>query len=417
MPPNFMLILAGLLKIFPDSILTARYLNVVSFYFSAVLFYLILKRFKLSETFCILSFALVLWEPLLFRFGAAGRMEGVTALFFFLSLYCVTFESNKSFLSILSGFFVGMSFLSHPFGASLGLVPFMWIIITKSEKFKNTLLFGIGVIFPILFWITYIHPDWELFLIQFGSQLTRKRTLFESFTILDKIKVFAYGFTFSKIKLAVFGTTIVYNGFISASAIKKTGHISKILTLFWIWISVVVLSLYSSSEGWYVVHSLFPLALGIAYLYFHSHFGKFITIFALVLSYSGILYNNYTHWQKTNSEVILTEHFSKINNILEHSHNVYLQAIPDPYFYLRKVNPNLKLFEFIPGELEIPSLAYQNTIKNMDAFLFYDERLMNQTILTHIQSSKNWKKFEWEIPVPNHHWLHYKTTIFIKIKN
>ncbi len=414
MPPNFVLILGSLLKVFPDSLLVGRYFNIFCFFCSALIFIKILDfyDFNLKQKLC--GFALIVWEPLLFRFGGAGRMEGLTALFFLFSLYLAISKRENKLSIFFTGLFVSMSFLSHPIGGSLGLVSFLFLILNEPKKIKTTLLFGMGAILPIIFWIVYIHPDWNLFLIQFGSQLTRKRTLFESFTWIDKVKVFAYGFTFSKLKLSLFILQLGFMSYLSISDYKKLRKLSSSHVFYWIWISVVFFSLYTSSEGWYVVHSLFPLTFGFVYLYKKLPIGKYLMLGAISLTYFGLIYNHYIHWQKYDTVTIQNEQFSKLSNLLKNSKYIYIQSIPDPYFYLRKKLPNSRLYEFIPGELEIPTLAYQNTIQSMDAFIFYDENLMNQTIKSHLSSGKNWKRFHWEIPVGREHWMNFKTTVFIK---
>lgn len=414
MPPNFIIILGSLLKVFPDSLLVGRYLNIFSFFCSALIFIKILDfwGFDLKQKLC--GYCLILWEPLLFRFGGAGRMEGLTALFFLLSLYLAISKRDNIISIFFSGFFVSMSFLAHPIGGSLGLVSFLYLILNEPKKIKTSLLFGTGAVLPIVFWIAYIHPDWNLFLIQFGSQLTRKKTLFESFTWLDKVKVFAYGFTFSKLKLSLFFIQLGIIGYLTISDFKKFGKFTHQSIFYWIWISVVFFSLYSSSEGWYVVHSLFPLAFGFVYLYKQLPIGKYIMLGAISLTYFGLIYNHYIHWQKYDTISIQNEQFSKLGELLQNSKNIYIQSIPDPYFYLRSKIPGAKLYEFIPGELEIPTTAYQNTIRSMDAFVFYEESLMNQTIKSHLSESKDWRRVHWQIPVSSEHWMNFKTTVFIK---
>lgn len=98
---------------------------------------------------------------------------------------------------------------------------------------------------------------------------------------------------------------------------------------------------------------------------------------------------------------------------LKNSKFVYLQALPDPYFDLRKKRPDLNILEFIPGELDIPSEAYIKTIQSRDSFVFYDDQLINHVIKDILKKSA-WNREEWEIPVPSNHWLHYKTIVYTK---
>ena len=127
---------------------------------------------------------------------------------------------------------------------------------------------------------------------------------------------------------------------------------------------------------------------------------------------------------------------------MERKNNIYLQAIPDPYFYLRKKFPNKTLHEFIPGELsgmnaknpdgsdkksllqnlgiakksyKIDSAFYKETIHKQEVFLFYNENLMNDYIRTYL--AENPDKFERkliQIETPKGSDLKLEAVIFVK---
>lgn len=412
MPPLYLLFSGLSLSFFPDTLTTVRIANVVIVYAAAVGFYWLLKRKTFSEFACQIALASILWEPLLFRFGTAARMEGLTAFFFIISLlFATNKDKSKQWYVFLAGVTLSFSFLSHPIGASFGLVTLF--LVWRNFGLKSLPWFFLGGILPILGWLYYIHPHWDWFEIQFGAQLTRKRNLLESFTLIDKVKVFSFGFGFPKLRLLIILTELVSLAFISYRLFKQFGKLDQKWILFWIWILSIGIALYTSSEGWYVFHILFPLAFGMALLCDYTQLGSKLAYSGILLSLFALLYTNHIHWFQIDSKKILESHFQHLEMSLANSKSVYLQALPDPFFDLRKKRPDLNILEFIPGELDIPSEAYIQTIKSRDSFVFYDDQLMNHVIKDYIKKS-SWKREEWEIPVSGKHWLHYKTIVYTK---
>ncbi|MCG6144201.1 ArnT family glycosyltransferase [Leptospira bandrabouensis] len=412
MPPLYLIFSGFSLSIFPDTLTTVRIASVIIVYLSALGFYWLLRRESISPWASQIAFASILWEPLLFRFGTAARMEGLTAFFFILSLLFATNKDKSKHLYVfLAGVTLSFSFLSHPIGASFGLVTLF--LVWRNFGFKTLPWFIFGGVLPILCWMYYIHPNWEWFEIQFGAQLTRKRNLLETFTLVDKLKVFSFGFGFPKLRLILIAIELSALTYISYKLFKTFGKLNQKWILFWIWILSVLLALYTSSEGWYVFHILFPLAYGMALLYDSKGSSSKLAFFGILLSLSSLLYTNHIHWYRTDSKRILESHFQHIEMSLSHSKSVYLQALPDPYFQLRKNRPDMNLLEFIPGELDIPSDVYIQTIKTRDSFVFYDDQLINHVIREYLNES-SWNREEWEIPVPGNHWLHYKTIVYTK---
>ncbi|GBF51509.1 hypothetical protein LPTSP4_30470 [Leptospira ryugenii] len=145
-----------------------------------------------------------------------------------------------------------------------------------------------------------------------------------------------------------------------------------------------------------------------------KYIGLSLTIVSITISILGWISILNIHYIKTNSSELLKNHFSQIENSLKGHQKVYLQAIPDPYFYLKQSDPNKTLLEFIPGELEIPSQHYSDTIASQDAFVFYREDLINQTIRTFLSEHPDWIREEINIPVPSQHWYSFGTIIYKK---
>ncbi|TGL23915.1 dolichyl-phosphate-mannose--protein mannosyltransferase [Leptospira yanagawae] len=411
MPPVYLLFSGLSLSIFPDTLITLRLANVCLIYLTAFAFYRLLKRFSISEVAAQIAFVSILWEPLVFRFGTVARMEALTSFCFIISLVFASNPKKNTWNPFLSGLLLSFAALSHPFGAFFGLVSLF--LVYQNFGIRGVTYFVFGGVIPVLGWIIYIHPNWDWFQIQFGAQLTRKQNLLKTFTLIDKIKIFSFGFGFSKIRLVLILIELLSLGFISYKLYKRYHSISKTWILFWIWTGSVLFALYSSSEGWYVFHIIFPLSFGMALLAEEKSILNRIPKFGILLSLSAMIYISQIHWSKTDAGEIQNAHFQNISSSLVHSKAVYLQSLPDPYFYLKSIRPDLDILEFIPGELEIPSETFLKTIHSRDSFVFYDESLINEAIRDYLKSG-NWIRVEWEIPVPSNHWLHYKTIVYTK---
>ncbi|XDD46291.1 ArnT family glycosyltransferase [Leptospira sp. WS39.C2] len=411
MPPVYLMFSGFTLSIFPDSLITLRIANVCIVYITAYVFYRLLKRFSISEVAAQMAFACVLWEPLAFRFGTVARMEALTAFLFILSLLFATNKKDAYWNPLFAGIFLSLSALSHPIGASFGLITLY--LVYSNFGTKKIIWFLLGGIIPILVWVVYIHPNWDWFQIQFGAQLTRKQNLLKTFTIIDKVRIFTFGFGFPKIRLVIISLQLIVLSFLTYKQFQNNGKIQKTWLLFWVWILSVFAALYTSSEGWYVYHSLFPLSFGMALLFQEKTIANKLPYVGIIVSIFAMISMSNIHWYKTNSSEVQISHFQHLERSLSKSKAVYLQSLPDPYFYLKTNRPDLDILEFIPGELELPSATYLKTIHSRDSFVFYDETLINDTIKEYLKSGK-WIREEWEIPVPPNHWLHYKTIVYTK---
>jgi hypothetical protein len=414
MPPGYLLLSSLFLKIFAQSLISVRFLSFIAIYTSAVLFVFLLHRLRFEKIPMIIGFATILFEPLFFRFGIPARMEGVTILFFLVSLLFASSNRTYLFRGILSGLFFSFAVLTHPFAVSLGLITIYLLILDNHYRIRSIILFLIGGILPLLGWLYYISPDWDLFMIQFGAQLIRKKALFATFDILTKLKIFMFGFAYSKIKIIIILFQLGILFLFTYQLLKRKEPLPKRFTLYWLWMISVLVSIYSSSEGWYVIHFMFPFALGMAILSEQKYIGIKLALFGIIISVIGWFHIIYIHHIKINSDLVLEEHFERIYTSLKDYKKIYIQAIPDPYFYLKEKNPDQQILEFIPGELSIPSDAFKNTISEQEAFVFYKEDLKNQAIADFLNQNKDWIREEWDIPVPAQNWLAYKTIIYKK---
>ena len=458
MPPLYIIFLSGIMHIFPSELLTARLLSSFISLGSIYLVYKICLEFQFSPKRIISVLLLLATDFLFLKFSHTARMESL-CLFFALGAFYFLIRGNfchgdtetqrggarrdamnrvSTKNIFFSGICLSLSFLSHPFGI-VHSIPVLFLLYQRNSlNIKNLALYGVAGLLPIAAWGIYVIPNWELFIVQFGAQLSRKNELLGKFTWLDKVKIIFSVYKFPVVKLALFALTI---GILFLSApFWNRSPFAKGLGDFWdkegftrwqrsfesfflVWLFTILGFLIVSSESWYVFHLVVPFTLVLS-----SVIEKENLVTRLLLAIS-ILYNiivviwvPYSHYFVYKSPERTQEFFELIEKEIERKNNIYLQVFPDPYFYLKKKFPDKTLFEFIPGELsaiqktnpdgtekisllkrlgiskenyKIDANFYKETIRKQEVFLFYNETLMNDYIREYLKDNTN--KFERKI--------------------
>lgn len=409
MPPLYLLTLGSSFYFWEPSLAGARLLSssfgilasgVLSFWLSRLV-----SRSGIGSVWYFVPI-LLLTDVLFTKVVHTSRMESLCALSGILGIVATYYR--KSFLA---GLLLGLSFLSHPFGAFYGL-PTLYLVWDRSYKYVgaaevNIAKFGgsrlwnglgplaIGGILPLLAWGFYLVPHWDLFSIQFGAQLARKKELFETFVGVDKIRILLSGYYLPTLK------GVLFVGFLGTAVFQyRVSQEKNLFRFLWVWFFAMALGFYYSTETWYVVHMGFPLA-GIFYLTaisFSDGWKRYLylvifvgyQILALAWFQWSLALGDRAH-EKTQQYMELVERIVKPYN------TIYLQAIPDPYFHLREVYPDKKFYEFIPGELPIPEEFYRAAVESVDLFLFFDDRLASSQLRQRIQDQSRYRRQEWEV--------------------
>ncbi|WCL49581.1 ArnT family glycosyltransferase [Leptospira sp. GIMC2001] len=399
--PLYMLLLGSSFHIWEDNLFNSRMFSSLIGFLSVFVTYIFMQKqlsnttsnfdkkyISFSKNIPILVAIVILTDILFIKVSHTSRMETLCILMGIIALYLC--YNNKYFIS---GLFLGLSFVSHPFGAFYG-IPVAYLIFrmnfqSKISILKILILVAVGGIIPLICWSFYLVPNWDDFLIQYGAQLSRKKDLFQTFTQLDKVKIFFSGYYFPIPKLISFIAIICY-----AIYIERKGRNRELIQFHFVWLISMVIGFYFSTESWYVVHAAFPLAC----LFALSVSEK---VYPLLIIGGQILLLIWFTWSfsiKENAFASNDIFMKKVEEIASDSDNIYLQLIPDPYFHLKEKYPEKKLFEFIPGELPIAGDFMKPTINKMDLFLFYDDSLANSTIRSIIQDSTQFEKTYIEIP-------------------
>jgi hypothetical protein len=410
MPPVYMLFNSILLSIFQSSSIDLlRIASLLVSILNSFLSVFISKNLGFTKKGQYLIGALLLTDFLYFKISSTARMESLCFFFTLLSFLFLTIQGSKNLF--IAGFFLGISILTHPFGIvhipiALGLLLYFgrlnWI---------SFIQFSISLGVAISTWFVYIHPNWDLFFLQFGAQLGRKKDLlFSVFTLITKVKIIFSGFKLPILKLILTSIILLFSIKESIPIFKKIVSNKTTLIfekeknlLFSLYYTIVVLLfLFLSSESWYVYYLVLPLSmLTISVVESSNTLIKKISSFVLVYNTIVVFLFVYNHMIKYNVRENTELFFSKISNEIKPTDRVYLHIFPDPYFHLKSKYPQLMIREFIPGELPLPEEFAIPTLSSMDVYIFYNTELMHPFLKRYFKENEvDFEKFEVLVPVP-----------------
>ena len=395
MPPTYMVLLAGVFKIFPQELFVARMFSSLISLISILILYLFCKNLKLSKERILFVLLLVASDFVFLKFSHTARMESLSFLFCISSFYFLSKSIDREiskFDLFLSGISISLSFLSHPFGIVHSLSILFFLYKFDQLKLKNFLIIALSGFIPIVFWMIYIVPNFDSFLIQFGAQFSRKSELLGKFSYLDKIKIIFSPFPLPLLKILLF-----IFGLGSFFIIKK----SKQNQFFLFWTLLLFFVLLFTSESWYVLHLIVPSSLYISSLYEEEYKKKFLLLPLLIYNISTCILFPLYFYKYLGAEEKILSYYELLSKEIEDKNKIYIQLIPDPYFYFKKKFPDKELLEFIPGELspekdqiriankdlpfwkrsyKLDPNYYSKKIEEIDLFLFYREDLINPKI-------------------------------------
>ncbi|TGK11418.1 UDP phosphate-alpha-4-amino-4-deoxy-L- arabinose arabinosyl transferase [Leptospira fletcheri] len=384
MPPLFFIVNGAVLSVFGGGLETLRFFSASVSLGSIWLFWLLLREVGYSPR-ARLGACLLLGTDLLFlRVGWTARME---SLCLFWALACFWVLSRKAdwgrgntgilsgFEGFLAGFFLGLSFLSHPFAAVFGIPVLFLIHKARGWKVWSFWFGGACVLFS---WLIWIHPNWDLFAYQFGAQFGRKRELFQTFSPVTKLKVLLGGYESPGSRIWFYSALALGLWVVRRELLER-----KVLAFFFfLWFSAVLLFLVLSTEYYYVMYLCIPLS-ALGGFFFERIRSRRIQYVAALLVFCNlyVLFYAYRKIGFANRDFDLGSKFSEaLITELKGSKKIYLQAIPDPYFRIAEALPEARIMEFIPGELPIPAEDFSATLDTVDAFVFSEGQKRNEVV-------------------------------------
>jgi 4-amino-4-deoxy-L-arabinose transferase-like glycosyltransferase len=196
MPPAYIILLSGVFQFFPTELLTARLFSSFISLGSILLVYRICLQYQFSFKRTSLVLLLLASDFLFLKFSHTARMESLCLFFALLAFYFILGNAHvplrrdlinqvltkgdiatipTSFDIFLSGICLSFSFLSHPFGI-VHSIPVLFLLYQRNAlTIQNLALYSFAGLLPIAAWGVYVVPNWELFIVQFGAQLSRKK--------------------------------------------------------------------------------------------------------------------------------------------------------------------------------------------------------------------------------------------------
>ncbi len=268
MPPLFMYLQSFLFYLFPPDIEVTRMAVSVVSVSSVFLFSRVAKEMGLNSTRVLILQAILFSDFLFFKVGHSARMEALCAFFAFGSMYFLLYKKNSGknvsrMRSALGGLSYGFALISHPFAVAYGPILLL-ILYFRKQIDKNIIWFILGTMVPIGIWMSYILPNWDIFAVQFGAQLGRKKELLSVFTILNKIKIIFSEFKFPWVKILLSFVLLLgafYKAKITDWKNEFTTKEFPVFTFSLLYTVLIFVFLFISSESWYVFHFVFPMAL------------------------------------------------------------------------------------------------------------------------------------------------------------
>jgi len=346
--PVYFWILAGVYKIFGFSITTTRLTSVALGCLTLlVIYYLASKLFK-DKTSGLIIIALLAIDYNFLRGSRFGRPEMATMLISYLTLsYYLKlslFSKIKDYLII--GLLITLGIFNHLY---LGLiVPITISLYSLFHKPQRKIIFNYKILATILtiavsgfIWLLYI----GLFSSQIGksSELIATR-LHPTFYSLNSI---LRGDMYIKALFIIYLTSIVM--FLLTWIGTKTQKL--LLILFIATYSIV----FYGSIGWYL--TLIPIPALLAFLSVKQYFPKAVLLLIGALVIVNLIeqsrliqyYNQYSYF----------DYSKNISEKIPNNSKVILNKImPDPYFYLAKERPDLKLLYNNYYEYNIDQLQF-----------------------------------------------------------
>lgn len=368
--PLYMLLVAAAYTITGESLHVARLVSFALGCGTLLIFFRLSRMFLSHRFLALLITTLLALDPTFQRAANTARMDMLTLFFFVAALF---FLSRARYLReqgqaadlnrrsrqrlLYAGFCVGMAAISHP--AAVLLIPVSVIFALPGKR--NLVWIVAGMALPLLCWLAYIIPNFEIFEVQFASQLLRKKEMVSLWDSGDSgtggvLKVFASQFGGTKILMIGALLSVGLSGLLGFSRfVRRTpgagGQLYKRIFLSY---SVVLVMVLFMSEAWYPIYVTPLMLLTAAIPAGESGTGQarripiaFIGLFFFVATITLI---GREHFIKQTPRAVREFQAHAVDRA-RNCRSIYLRVRPDPYFALRTAYPDMEILEFIPGKL------------------------------------------------------------------
>ncbi|HBS06406.1 MAG TPA: hypothetical protein DEA96_15670 [Leptospiraceae bacterium] len=416
--PLYMVVLSGAYLGADESLALGRAVSLIIAIVILLVFTGFLQSLQIDAPVLFIAPLLLALDPTFVRGANVIRMDGLCLLFCMLALQFSfrAFQFQRDHYSFLAGVFLGLGALSHP--AALYGVAF--VVLFHLFRWRGLFFAICGVLLALSPWLAYIASNWDIFQLQFLSQLVRKSGLLTLWggptggVFVVFTSQYGGGF-FSMILVGLLVAAVAGqwlwlwkdmvsdNGMFqwktawSGTLLAFRQNRYFLLSLAW---PAVTLFCMLSVEGWYAMHSFPYLLLGSAALFalpYKESRLRLRGVWILRTFAAGILLlsllNTYRHLSKDTDEIVdgalerMVQQAGKCDS-------VFVRMIPDPYFALRASNPDIRYLEFVPARLSFPaeSVDQQATLESVDCFILDDTGRESGKADAYIQNNR--ERFE-----------------------
>lgn len=392
--PLHMVLLAQVYRLTGESLLAGRLFSLLLGMATLVLFYFLCRK-AASAAASGTGAVILAIDPVFQRAANTIRMDMLTLLLFFATLLAAAearssvHQQRRILFAFLAGLAAGLAAISHPFAVILAPV----LLIFCLPDWKRTGAAAAGAAAGFAPWGFYILSSLPVFQVQFVEQLRRKAELARMVTAgetrgLHHVYFAQYGF-FDGSWPAMIAAALLYGIVLllcglfflrrmRQNALRETDETRRFADLLVISFLLIAAFAYFSSEGWYVVYGDAFLILTACILWGNAKSAGSALhpvskkIQAAALPIAGIVFTALASYFTVRN--IWIENQASTQSALDKSvaavrqcSSVYLRVRPDPYFALRAAAPSVRVFEFIPGKLDVKKEHQATLYKTWDS--------------------------------------------------
>lgn len=365
-PPLYFYVVALWTQLTSLDIVPIRIFSVLVSCVSLMVLYAFSVRITKQKWLGALSMLLLGIDYSFLRAGQVGRMDAFTFLWIITALYA-GYEGrrrNRAVWLLAAGIASGLAILTHPLGAIAPATLVVYLFITRRSPHQLIREYGV-FLFPIavavIGWYWWIGSYFDAFITQYQLQFERKAE--SPFFMVMLVQYFlSWRLTFLLyIGIYLYAITVGLRKQFELVLLLLIGLVVSIFIAMW------------GKEMWYTLYLQPWITLFLITLLYNSAVRRSVTYGATVLY---IIFNIWLIAAPITKYPSYSQTQSALVNAVPHTGTIYLSQIPDPYFFIRKQFPSVKLLEF--PTVPVSDELYDRLLEKSDYLIInqvFDERI------------------------------------------
>jgi 4-amino-4-deoxy-L-arabinose transferase-like glycosyltransferase len=379
MPPLYYLALAPVFGSFGVGVMPMRVFSALTAAVVLALTYVIGRRAGWGRTAACIAVAVLAVDAVFLRAARIGRMDMLAIALVLAALHQLLGRPAPARALIAAGVFAGLAVLTHPLAviAPIAIVLSL-LVFPVAPRRRTLLLFGAGVLTPLLVWGIYILADPAAFVAQFGAQLGRKgaRDLFSLTFIKDSIWLIISQYNESgDLSLGDprgAAATVWMLGTVGIFVMAIRHPAARPLAIAHL---VAVLMVLYSHELWYPVYALPTLALGAGALVGPAleHLpGRRLAAAVVLAALGWFALRNLSYeagmratWSSRGAAANYAVFCDRVGALIPPGSRVFVSVFPDVYLCLAGRH-DLTFRSFVPEHFPVSEETYERVIDESD---------------------------------------------------